>query len=53
MLYVSDTVLYTRQKNDICSAHIKTKEKPRLTDKAEHPVTVTKVSKKEMKKLWK
>ena len=41
-LYVSDTVLYVRQKAERCYCHAKTKEKPRLSDGMRHPVKIVK-----------
>ena len=39
-LYVSDTVLTTHRKGDVCFAHVKTWHKPRLTDGRRHPVRI-------------
>lgn len=41
-LYVSDTELTVYPKKDICYAHVKAKEKMRLTDGQKHPVKIIK-----------
>lgn len=49
---VSESVELTVPTKGVCNLHVITKIPPRLTDGKRHPVKVTVVGKREMKKLW-